>query len=407
MKIDSDAAGLDAGRLERITEHLNRAYIEPGKIPGCQTVVYRHGAVGYFSSLGSMDLERDKPVAEDTIWRIYSMTKPITGVALMSLYERGLFRLNDPVHRFIPEWRDLKVSVRRPDGSKQLVEPERPMTVRDALMHMTGLGWGVEGPLVMDRFLQAMAVVRGGREGTLQTMIDNLADKPLVFHPGTRWLYGLSTDVCGRLVEIISGQRFDDYLRTTIFEPLQMHDTAFHVPDSEIDRFAASYGRRKDKTLKLLDNPEKSTYREPPNFLSGGGGLVSTTEDYLRFCRMLLHGGELDGQRVLGRKTIELMSMNHLPGGGELREFALPGGYGETGFDGVGFGLTMAVGLGPVATQSVGSTGDYYWGGAASTIFWIDPAEDLVAIFMTQLMPSGSFDFRGQLKSIIYPAIVD
>ncbi|HEX4821087.1 MAG TPA: serine hydrolase domain-containing protein [Acidimicrobiales bacterium] len=407
MKIDSDAAGLDAGRLERITEHLNRAYIEPGKIPGCQTVVYRHGAVGYFSSLGSMDLERDKPVAEDTIWRIYSMTKPITGVALMSLYERGLFRLNDPVHRFIPEWRDLKVSVRQPDGSKQLVEPERPMTVRDALMHMTGLGWGVEGPLVMDRFLQAMAVVRGGREGTLQTMIDNLADKPLVFHPGTRWLYGLSTDVCGRLVEIISGQRFDDYLRTTIFEPLQMHDTAFHVPDSEIDRFAASYGRRKDKTLKLLDNPEKSTYREPPNFLSGGGGLVSTTEDYLRFCRMLLHGGELDGQRVLGRKTIELMSMNHLPGGGELREFALPGGYGETGFDGVGFGLTMAVGLGPVATQSVGSTGDYYWGGAASTIFWIDPAEDLVAIFMTQLMPSGSFDFRGQLKSIIYPAIVD
>jgi len=407
MKIDADAAGLDATRLERITEHLNRAYLEPGKIPGCQTVVYRHGAVGYFSSLGSMDLERDKPVAEDTIWRIYSMTKPITGVALMSLYERGLFRLNDPVHRFIPEWRDLKVKARQPDGSTQLVEPERPMTVRDALMHMTGLGWGIEGPLVMDRFLQAMAVVRGGREGTLQTMIDNLADKPLEFHPGTRWLYGLSTDVCGRLVEIISGQRFDDYLRATIFEPLQMHDTAFHVPDSEIDRFAASHGRRKDKTLKLLDNPEKSAYRHPPNFLSGGGGLVSTTEDYLRFCRMLLHGGELDSQRVLGRKTIELMSMNHLPGGGELQEFALPGGYGETGFDGVGFGLTMAVGLGPVATQSAGSPGDYYWGGAASTIFWIDPAEDLVVIFMTQLMPSGTFDFRGQLKSIVYPAIVD
>jgi CubicO group peptidase (beta-lactamase class C family) len=272
---------------------------------------------------------------------------------------------------------------------------------------MTGLGWGVEGPLVMDRFLQAMAVVRGGREGTLQTMINNLADKPLVFHPGTRWLYGLSTDVCGRLVEVISGQRFDEYLRAEVFEPLQMHDTAFHVPDSEIDRFAASYGRRKDKTLKLLDNPEKSTYREPPNFLSGGGGLVSTTEDYLRFCRMLLQGGELDGVRVLGRKTIELMSTNHLPGGGELQEFALPGGYGETGFDGVGFGLTMAVGLGPVATQGVGSAGDYYWGGAASTIFWIDPTEDLVVIFMTQLMPSGSFDFRGQLKSIVYPAIVD
>ena len=407
MKIDPDAAGLDAGRLERITEHLNRSYIEPQKIAGCQTVVHRHGAVGYFSSLGSMDLERGKPVAEDTIWRIYSMTKPITGVALMTLYERGHFRLNDPVHRFIPEWRDLKVAERQPDGSKRLVEPERPMTVRDALMHMTGLGWGIDGPLVMDRFLEAMAVVRGGPEGTLQSMIERLAEKPLVFHPGTRWLYGLSTDLCGRLVEVISGQRFDDYLRTEIFEPLQMHDTGFFVPDAEIDRFAASYGRRKNKTLKLLDNPEKSAYRRPPNFLSGGGGLVSTIEDYLRFCRMLVQGGELDGVRVLGRKTVELLATNHLPGGGQLADFALPGGYGETGFDGVGFGLTMAVGLGPVATQSIGSTGDYYWGGAASTIFWIDPAEDLVVVFMTQLMPSATFDFRGQLKSIVYPAIVD
>ena len=407
MKIDPDAAGLDARRLERITEHLNRSYIEPQKIAGCQTTVFRHGSVGYFSSLGSMDLERDKPVGDDTIWRLYSMTKPITGVALMSLYERGLFKLNDPVHRFIPEWRDLKVAERQPDGSKRLVEPERPMTVRDALMHMTGLGWGVEGPLTMDRFLPAMAVVRGGPEGTLQTMIENLADQPLVFHPGTHWLYGLSTDVCGRLVEVISGERFDDYLRTHLFEPLQMHDTAFFVPDAEIDRFAASYGRRRDKTLKLLDNPDKSTYRRPPNFLSGGGGLVGTTEDYLRFCRMLLHGGELDGVRILGRKTVELMALNHLPGGRELQDFAIPGSYGETGFDGVGFGLTMAVGLGPVATQSVGSAGDFYWGGAASTIFWIDPSEDLVVIFMTQLMPSGTFDFRGQLKSIVYPAIVD
>lgn len=407
MKIDPEAAGLDAGRLGRITEHLERAYIHPQKIAGCQTLVHRHGTVAYFSSLGSMDLERGKPVADDTIWRLYSMTKPITGVALMTLYERGHFRLNDPVHRFIPEWRDLKVAERQPDGSTRLVDPNRPMTVRDALMHMTGLGWGVDGPLTMDRFLPAMNAVRGGPEGTLQTMIENLADKPLVFHPGTHWLYGLSTDVCGRLVEIISGQRFDDYLRAEIFEPLQMHDTGFLVPDEEIGRFAASYGRRHDKTLKLLDNPEKSTYRRPPNFLSGGGGLVGTTEDYLRFCRMLLQGGEVDGVRILGRKTIELMAMNHLPGGGELAEFAIPGSYGETGFDGVGFGLTMAVGLGPVATQSIGSSGDFYWGGAASTIFWIDPSEDLIVIFMTQLMPSGTFDFRGQLKSIVYPAIVD
>jgi CubicO group peptidase (beta-lactamase class C family) len=407
MKVDPDAAGFDATRLERITEHLTQRYIEPQKIAGCQTVVARHGEVAYFSSLGSMDLERAKPVRDDTIWRIYSMTKPITGVALMSLYEHGHFQLDDPIHRFIPEWRDLKVAERQPDGSKQLVEPERPMSVRDALMHMTGLGWGIDGPLEMDRFLEAMAIVRGGPTGTLQTMIDNLADKPLVFHPGTRWLYGLSTDVCGRVVEVISGRSFDDYLRTEIFEPLGMRDTAFSVPDGEIDRFAASYGRRRDKTLKLIDDPERSTYRRQPSFLSGGGGLVSTTEDYLRFCRMLLGGGELDGVRILGRKTVELMSINHLPGNGELRTFALPGGYGETGFDGIGFGLTMAVGLGQAETQAIGSRGDYYWGGAASTIFWIDPAEELVVVFMTQLMPSGSFNFRGQLKSIIYPAIVD
>ncbi|MEY2420780.1 MAG: hypothetical protein QOI95_847 [Acidimicrobiaceae bacterium] len=407
MKVDPDGAGFDATRLERITEHLTRRYIEPQKIAGCQTIVARHGEVGYFSSLGSMDLERGKPVAEDTIWRIYSMTKPITGVALMTLYEQGHFQLDDPIHRFIPEWRDLKVAEKQPDGSKRLVEPERPMSVRDALMHMTGLGWGVEGPLVMERFLEAMAIVRGGPEGTLQTMIENLADKPLVFHPGTRWLYGLSTDVCGKLVEVMSGQRFDDYLRTVLFEPLQMRDTGFSVPESDLDRLAASYGRRRDKTLKLIDDPERSSYRRPPSFLSGGGGLVSTTEDYLRFCRMLLNGGELDGVRILGRKTVELMSINHLPGGGELRQFALPGGYGETGFDGVGFGLTMAVGLGQAETQTIGSAGDFYWGGAASTIFWIDPAEDLIAIFMTQLMPSATFNFRGQLKSIIYPAIVD
>jgi CubicO group peptidase (beta-lactamase class C family) len=238
-------------------------------------------------------------------------------------------------------------------------------------------------------------------------MVENLADKPLEFHPGTHWLYGVSTDVCGKLVEAISGQRFDAYLRTEIFEPLQMRDTGFSVPDSELDRFAANYGRRRDKTLKLIDDPDRSSYRRPPAFLSGGGGLVSTTEDYLRFCRMLLNGGELDGVRILGRKTVELMSINHLPGNGELRQFALPGGYGETGFDGVGFGLTMAVGLGQAETQAIGSRGDYYWGGAASTAFWIDPTEDLAVVFMTQLMPSGTFNFRGQLKSIVYPAIVD
>jgi CubicO group peptidase (beta-lactamase class C family) len=407
MKIDADAAGLDAKRLERIGEHIRSRYIEPGKIAGCQVAVTRHGTIGYFQSFGSMDLERDKPMAEDAIFRIYSMTKPIIGVALMTLYEQGHFQLNDPVTRWIPEWRDLVVSERGADGSIQLVEPRRPMSVRDCLMHMTGLGWGVDGTMRMDDFMAAMVELRGGPEGTLQSMVERLADRPLVFHPGEAWLYGVSTDICGHLIEKMSGRRLDDYLRETVFEPLQMRDSGFSVPDREIARFAANYGRTRHKTLKLLDDPETSAYRRQPKFLSGGGGLVSTTEDYVRFCQMLVNGGELDGVRVLGRKTIDLMRANHLPGNAELRDFAVPGGYGEVGFDGVGFGLTMAVGLGEAATQSIGASGDYYWGGAASTIFWVDPSEDLAVIFMTQLMPSGTFNFRGQLRALVYPAIVD
>jgi CubicO group peptidase (beta-lactamase class C family) len=407
VKIDPDAAGLDAQRLERITEHLRSRYIEPGKIAGCQALVSRHGEVGYFTSLGSMDLERDKPMAEDAIFRIYSMSKPITGVALMLLYERGHFQLGDPVSRFIPEWKDLKVAERQPDGTTRLVEPRRPMSIRDALMHTTGLGWGVDEPLTEANFLAAMRKLRGGPDATLQTMIENYVDQPLVFHPGEHWLYGMSTDVCGRLVEIMSGHSFDEFLQAELFGPLQMADTAFFVPDDKLDRLTASYGRRRDKTLRLIDDPDRSAYRTKPTYLAGGSGLVSTIEDYARFCQMLLNGGELDGVRILGRKTVDLMTVNHLPGGGELRQFVVPGSYGETGFDGVGFGLTMAVGLGPARTQTIGSAGDFYWGGAASTLFWVDPAEDLFAVFMTQLVPSGTFNFRGQLKALVYPAIAD
>jgi CubicO group peptidase (beta-lactamase class C family) len=415
--VDAAATGLDANRLERITEHISTRYIDAGRITGCQVAVARHGHLAYFRSFGLMDREREKPVTDDTIWRIFSMTKPFTGVALMSLYEHGQFQLSDPVARFIPEWSDLQVRERADDGSSVLVPPHRPMSMRDVLMHMSGLGWGGRRtPFgVATEAADATGETRWAAgegdpfdaEWTLASLVERLAERPLRFHPGEHWFYSLSTDVCARLVEIISGRRFDDYLRETIFDPLGLDDTGFVVPDDKIDRFAANYGRARDKSLRLVDDPMTSGYRRERSFLSGGGGLVSTTADYVRFAQMLANGGEIDGVHVLGRKTVELMTCNHLPGGGELREFAVPGGYGEVGFDGVGFGLTMAIGLGPAATQTIGTAGDFMWGGAASTIFWVDPAEDLVVVFMTQLMPSGTFNFRGQLKTLVYPAIVD
>jgi CubicO group peptidase (beta-lactamase class C family) len=420
MKIDADAAGMDAGRLARIDHHLRTRYVEPGKIAGCQVAVQRRGALAHFSSLGWADRERQVPVADDTVWRIFSMTKPITGVALMSLYEQGHFQLTDAVHKLIPAWRGLRVAEPDPGGGPpRLVPPRRPMQVRDLMMHTSGLGYGpdnrdldLEG--VLSRTAGADSASPGRRRAPspalaadLETLVERAASWPLRFHPGEHWLYSFGIDVCGRLVEIISGQGFDDYLSAEVFEPLGMVDTAFSVPETALGRFSAGYARNARKQLVLVDDPETSPYLTPPTFLSGGGGLVSTTADYLRFCQMLLGGGELDGRRVLGRKTVELMTRNHLPGGAQLGDLAESGGYGEVGFDGVGFGLTMAVNLGPVESGVIGSAGDYSWGGAASTIFWVDPAEELVVVFMTQLLPSGTFDFRNQLKALVYPAIVD
>jgi CubicO group peptidase (beta-lactamase class C family) len=323
-------------------------------------------------------------------------------VALMTLYERGHFQLNDPVHRFIPEFRDLKVTETAEDGSTRLVDPHQPMTVRHLLTHMSGLGYdfgaGTPGG-------GGVGVIERGP--TLESMVAGMAKRPLHSHPGTEWRYSVSIDVCARVVEILSGRNFDEYLRDEVLGPLGMTDTGFSVPDAKIDRFAASYRRNRNKELRLADDPQESNYRRPPTLFLGGGGLVSTTPDYLRFTQMLLNGGELEGVRILGRKTVELMASNHLPGGGDMRQFAAPGGYGETGFDGLGFGLTMAVSQGPVPSQAQGSPGDYSWGGLASTIFWIDPVEDLLVIFMTQLIPSGTFNFRNQLKALVYPAIVD
>ena len=402
------SAGFDAERLARIDEHFQTAYVDRGKIAGYQVIVARRGTVAHRSTGGAMDLETGTPLEDQAIWRWYSMTKPVTAVALLSLVERAKVKLTDPVHRFLPEWRDVKVSVRNDDGSFELRDLDRPMLVKDALMHMTGIGPGPEhARLDMASLIGGEGSARpADAPATLADLSRALATEPLRFQPGTRWFYSWSTDICARLVEVIADETFGEYLQHTIFDPLGMIDTGFHVPENAADRVTSLYARV-GKDTRLVDDRARGRLSRPPTMQSGGGGLVGTIDDYARFCQMLTGGGALDGVRILGRPTVELMRTNHLPGGGQLRDFALPGGYGEVGFDGNGFGLQVAVGLGPAATAGVGPAGDFMWGGAASTAFWIDPTEDLYAIFMTQVLPSGTYDFRGQLRSMVYAAIAD
>jgi CubicO group peptidase (beta-lactamase class C family) len=403
VKIEPDAAGMDGKRLERITDHFSATYVDNGKIAGCQITVARGGHVAYHRTLGLMDREQGIAMADDAIFRIFSMTKPIASVALMQLYERGMFQLLDPVHRYIPEWRTMRVGVVKEDGGIELVKPERPMNMRDVLMHMTGLpGSLFPGNPIDATFKEARDTLGPGQ--TLEDVTALLAEHPLKFHPGTHWNYGLSTDIVGRLVEILSGQPFDQYLRTELFEPLGMSDTGFWVPESELSRLAALYQYRPANTPRLLEGPFATRVTAPVSYLSGAGGLVSTTLDYVAFCQMLANGGQLGGRRVIGRKTLELMRQNHLPGGATLADLAV-GGFGEANFEGVGFGLGFAVGLGPVATAMASSPGEYYWGGAASTAFWIDPVEDLFCVFMTQLFPSAAYPFRNQLRALVYQAL--
>lgn len=404
MHIDPKAAGMAPAQLARIRKHLEERYLKPGKIAGFLPLIYRRGAVAYCEPMGMMDRERGKPMAEDTLFRIYSMSKPITSVALMMLYEEGHFQLNDPVHRWIPEWRNLRV-FRGGNWPNFLTVPcERAMTIKDLLTHMSGLTYDFMQASNVDRAYRKLDLRLERDGGTLRTMVERLAELPLEFSPGTRWNYSFATDIVGYLVEVMSGQRFDDFLKARIFEPLGMHDTFFSVPADKLDRFAANYQRGSDRKLQLLDDPGDSLYGREKTFLSGGGGLVSTAADYLRFCRMLLGKGSLDGARIIGPKTLELMTCNHLPNNEDLTRWAM-GTFSETTFEGYGFGLGFSVNLGPGPTATVGSAGEIAWGGAASTLFWVDPAEDLVCILMTQFMPSGTFNFRGQMKSLVYPAI--
>ena len=404
MVINPKAAGLSKSRLERITDHLQHNYIDTGKLSGCQTLVARKGVIGYFSSLGYADLQPQRPVQDDTIFRIYSMSKPVTSKYGMQLYERGLFQLNDPISRVIPQWRDMKVYTDKGASPEKDFEPlASPVTFRHILSHTAGLSYG-NGQHHVDALYRKAGLDRHSGM-SLRSFVELLGTLPLHFQPGRAWLYSYATDVCGYLVEALSGRSLGDYLRTEIFEPLEMQDTGFYVPEEKAQRFAANYQRGPDKTLSVIDDPRSSAYLKPPVFESGGGGLVSTSQDYFNFCQMLIQGGCWRDQRILSRRTLALMTQNHLGGHRDLTQMAM-GSFSETAYEGIGFGLGFALNLNEVASGQIGA-GDFYWGGAASTIFSVDPSEALVIIFMTQLMPSSTFNFRGQLKNIVYGAIDD
>jgi CubicO group peptidase (beta-lactamase class C family) len=396
MDASAQWTGLDARRLERIGEHLGRHHIEPGALAGCQVGVVRHGHIAYAKGFGLMDRERGKPVREDAIWRLSSLTKPVTSVALMMLYERGHFQLDEPVARYAPAWSEPRVFL--PGGGRQpRTEPaQRLVTFRDLLRHTAGFSYSglapedVRGPEFAD-----------SAAGFLET----LGGVPLAFQPGAAWLYSLATDACGALVEVISAKPFAAFLADEILKPLGMNDTAFQVPAARLERLTASYRLEPDGSLALAEDPVESAYAEPPGFVSGGGGLVGTAADYLRFCEMLRRGGELDGARILGPRTVELMHMNHLPDGADLAKAALAPAVPEVQ-PGIGFGLGFAVNLGQVASGGYGA-GDYGWSGATSSLFWVDPKEDLSVVFLTGLAGPAPYDLRGELRSLIYSAIVD
>jgi CubicO group peptidase (beta-lactamase class C family) len=386
---------------------LIKGYVDSGKLPGYLCLISRFGEEAHFLAYGKRDVERGTAITRDTVFRIYSMSKPITSVALMMLYEKGAFQLDDPVAKYIPQWRDLRVFAGGDAKSHQVVAPARPMTVKDLLTHTSGLTYGFLGTHPVDAMYRAAQIGGSAPGATLAGMIDDLAKLPLQFSPGTQWNYSVSTDVCGYLVQVLADQDLDHYVAERITRPLGMDDTGYFVAPKNHARFAACYDRVvATNSIKLQDDPTKSPYLERPTFLSGGGGMVSTIDDYHTFTRMLLGKGEVNDVRLLGRKTVEYMTLNHLPGNKDLAAMGQPI-FSETPYDGIGFGLGFSVILDPATANVLDSPGEFAWGGAASTYFWIDPVEELIVIFMTQLLPSSSYPIRRQLKTLVYQALID
>ena len=402
---NAQSLGFSSARLEHIDTFLKRRYVDTGKLAGTLTLIARKGRIAHTSVVGLMDAERGKEMREDTIFRIYSMTKPITSVAFMMLVEEGAVALDDPVHRFIPAWRDLGVFAAGVPGAFQTTRTKAPMRMVDLLRHTSGLTYGFQQRTNVDAAYRKLGI--GNIEASplnLDDAIEALARVPLEFSPGEAWNYSVSTDILGYLVGKISGMPFEQFLKTRIFDPLGMIDTGFHVPAEKAERFAACYAFDAKGKVALQDDPAKSKFLAPPVFVSGGGGLVGTASDYLKFCQMLLNGGQANGHRFLSPKTIELMTLNHLPGGQELMQMSRSL-FSEAGNEGLGFGLGFAMVLNKAKAMTLGNEGEYFWGGAASTAFWIDPKDELIVVFMTQFLPSSTYPIRKELRTLVYSAL--
>jgi CubicO group peptidase (beta-lactamase class C family) len=423
--VKPESVGLSSSRLQRVNDWLDEQ-ISMGRFAGASVLVARKGSTAMFAAAGQAEVESKRPFDMDTIVRIYSMTKPITTVAAMMLHEQGLFRLDDPIALYLPEFADTPVWSGGDSPIDSVGKQQTPITVRHLMTHTSGLTYDFFRNTPVDAYYRDNQIAMPGADAPLAEMSQRVARAPLLFQPGSQWNYGVSTDILGRLVEVWSGTTLDKYFSGHIFAPLGMNDTGFHVAPGNADRFAALYkpGAGGDMSsvgqvsndfikqptqasgVKVMESASESRYLQPATLFSGGGGLTGSITDYARFCQMLLNGGELDGKRLLGRKTVEHMRQNHLPENKDMAAMGQPV-WSETSYDGIGFGLGFAVVIDPVKANIVTSPGEHHWGGAASTFFWCDPTESLYTVFFAQLMPSSTYPVRQELRTLVYQAITD
>lgn len=428
MSANLEAAGADVGmapeRLERITQWLNKQ-VAAERLAGAGVLIGRRGKVGYFETTGFADKEAEQPFERDTLVRIFSMSKPITTVAAMMLYERGVFQLDDALTNWLPEFAQTEVWVGGDADLDSTVPVEQPITIRQVMTHTAGFTYGFMHTNVVDAAYREHGIEFPGAGGTLGRVVERLAELPLICQPGSQWNYSVASDVLGRLVEVWSGMSLAEFLQQEIFTPLKMTSTGFHVAADNHNKFSSLYGplvggdmstvaaaskpaadAPERGGLKLLESAANSRYLQPTTLYAGGGGLTGNMSDYGRFCQMLLNCGELDGVRLLGRKTVEYMQHNQLPDNRDMAAMGQPV-WSETSYDGIGFGLGWAVVLDPVKAHIITSCGEHHWGGAASTFFWIDPEEELYVVFFTQLMPSSTYPIRRELRTLVYQTLVD